>query len=307
MSFENNNYENDEKIQGEKQFEKSNLIKNYEQIPNTAIKIHPSRKTSEKITNYPDSYLQQEGQDVMVSSKTDKKKLCEGQYINRKIDGKEINLVIVGKDYFEGAFFDPILNMYGIGTKAMDLLKSNPRAFLSMIFHEIQHDKYMALSEFEQLRINNRFLHNEILRDVVEKFITCLYNIDEKTFAKESSYNSHFNNKQHCVLGNKKGIKDASSIEFEYKGEVVEVLTSFIITELISYTSMVMVDTDEYCRVAKKNIPGARRIMDIAHVCYDYIASNEELSSIFKEGSLFKENDELEGIIVEMLLNKIKL
>lgn len=317
MNFEVSDFKDDEKaedeIGGKIQSEKRcDLIREgYDGIPNTDIKINRHSRSQENVINYPEMYYVQEGEDVMVCSKFGKNKFITGRYVKGEVDGEGVNLVFDKgeKPIAEVASYIPEFNMYNIGPKMKDLLENNPEVFLTAIFHEIQHDKYLSLNEFQQKRINKLFLTDEVLRSVLEKFITFLYDIDEKTFANEEKravYRSHFNKLGHCVIGDKKGIKDASGFEFECGGKKVEVLISSLVTELISYTAMTMLNMDEYCSVAKKNMPGVSRINDIASICYEYINGSQDLKSVFEDNYLFKRDKELERFIITSCIDNYK-
>ncbi len=182
----------------------------------------------------------------------------EGRLTEVIVGDKKIK-VIFSTESSNHASYEPSRDVYTIGPRAIEEFKQDPERFLSSFSHEAAHDAYFSLPVEKQRSLDDLFLNNDDLRQILMDFGSVLYSDNDLVSGQtglESYLKVHEINNQATAanLLSKDafpGIKDFRSASFEFNGSQHEIFLSLLITEMISYMSSLQLGENIYHKVAE--------------------------------------------------------
>lgn len=182
----------------------------------------------------------------------------EGRLAEVTVGDRKIK-VIFSSDSSVHAGYEPSRDFYTIGPGAVEEFKKDPELFLSSLNHEIAHGNYFSLPAEKQRSLDDLFLANKNLREILMEFAATLYSDQYQTgngTGGELYLRVHDKNNQETannILSRdaSPGIKDFRSASFELNGSKREIFLSLLITEMISYMSSLQLGESVYQKVAE--------------------------------------------------------
>ncbi len=234
-----------------------------------------------------------------------------GQFAEKIVAGKKMRVIIRNDSSAPHASYKPLTDTYTIGPKAREEFEKDPEMFFSSINHEVAHDGYFSLNEKQQKEIDDVFLHDAGLQDILKRFATALYTDKLKlgTITAGESYLqthevSNSATRQNMLTPEgQKGLKDARSIVFEVNGGKREILVGLLITELISYMSSLEINQNVFDKVAengRNDRGGQDPRYDIVQMCHSYIKNNPEILNQFEKLKLLERQPEVEQLFIDI-------
>lgn len=227
------------------------------------------------------------------------------KYSNFEVNGKAIKL----KLKLDGtppniAGYEPSIDTYSIGREGLNHLRNDREIFFYDVNHEAAHDEYLSLSLNEQKTLNDLFIQDKALNELLRKFATALYT--DKAVSKDRSgklvgdkyLRAHDMSTPeiaaHISTGDHKGIKDTRSMEILINNQKIDVSFGSLVTEFTSFLAACERGEENFVKVVtsyQKERNGEDSRFDVIRAAYDYLMSNPELKKEFDKYGLYGNNN----------------
>lgn len=260
------------------------------------IKENPGIKPSDRKGNSFADFFSDSGDSYDFRPKLSSNFEVNGKAIKLKLrlDGTPPNI----------AGYEPSIDTYSIGCEGFDHLRYNREVFFYDVNHEAAHDEYLSLSLNEQKALNDLFIQDKALNELLRKFATALYT--DKAVSKDISGKSVGDKylrahdmetpeiAAHISTGDQKGIKDTRSMEILINNQKIDVLFGSLVTEFTSFLAACERGEENFVKVVtsyQNERNGEDSRFDVIRAVYDYLASNPELKKEFDKYSLYRNNN----------------
>lgn len=221
-----------------------------------------------------------------------------------EVKGKTIKLKVSFGGTPSIASYEPSIDMYTIGPEGLKHLKNNRELFFYDVNHEAAHDEYLSLSLNDQKALNDLFIQDKGLNELLRKFATALYT--DKAVSKDASGKSVGDKylrahdmstpeiAAHISVENQKGVKDVRSMEILINDQEKDVLFGALVTECISFLAAFERGEEYFIKVAasyQNERNGEDPRFDVISAVHEYLMSNHELKKEFDKYGLYKNNN----------------